>query len=582
MRKVTSAQLEPIYKQARIVVGLKPPLALSNYAAVEILTGPPLGACAVRDARHEMMARRLKWLVYVANQPGLVGTVHRRLATFSGPLWVEPTPALAAALEKMHWKVTRNFLSPLAGRWPHLDPEPHYGGTVLLEPQDAPCPENTVWTDGSIRTQGGAAALQLSTSYSCLCSLGSPRSSTHCELVALSLVAQFHPAPRLVLTDSLCALQLISSWERRPVRSVLSCTERVEVRTFISQWENHPHPPTLEKVKAHDEDGVAAGRRKAVGNDRVDALAKEAAVGVGSSYTPDARFGDAVQLQDASGNWILEVGKAVAKALWESNRQEAAARRPWIAQLYPAGMEFDWTASGRLFHPPKVVSGHFIHAAPPQVLKWVARARTGALATNARKAHTGLGSDPSKCPCCDAPLEDDAHVIAGCPQTGSADCEAAAAQLWLKVTAARGVQAVPLTVDWLHTHLLQLAVGLIPMSMHALLAGTDDWVVPVVLKDFQLGMAERLAEALRRREQLVSLLHQAAGRAPVLGSMAIPSAAVQARQLSVSELRAAEHLSLPLAHFFWRPQSSRANRPSPCCCCGKQTTSRSIPPRRRR
>ena len=108
------------------------------------------------------------------------------------------------------------------------------------------------------------------------------------------------------------------------------------------------------------------------------------------------------------------------------------------------------------------------------------------------------------------------------------------------------MQAVSLTVDWLHTHMFQLAVWLIPMSMHALLAGTDDWVVPVVLKDFQLGMAERLAEALRRREQLVSLSHHAAGRAPLPGSMAIPSAAVQARQLSVAELPAAEHLSLPL------------------------------------
>ena len=127
-----------------------------------------------------------------------------------------------------------------------------------------------------------------------------------------------------------------------------------------------------------------------MGYDRVDALAKEAAVGVVTPYTPDPRFADAVQLQDASGAWILDVGLAVTQMFWESNRQKAAARRSWMAQLYLSVMAFDWKASGRLFHPPKVVSGHFIYSAPPRVLKWVARARAGDLATNARKAPTGL------------------------------------------------------------------------------------------------------------------------------------------------------------------------------------------------
>ena len=130
--------------------------------------------------------------------------------------------------------------------------------------------------------------------------------------------------------------------------------------------------------------------------------------------------------------------------------------------------------------------------------------------------------------------------MAGCPQTGSADSEAAATQLWMKVIAARGVVAGPLPADWVHTHLLQLAVGLIPKSMNVFLAAADDWVVPIVLRDFQLGMAERLAEALRRRETQVGLARQAAGAAHVLGTMAVPSAAVQARQLSLAELRAAE------------------------------------------
>jgi iron uptake system EfeUOB component EfeO/EfeM len=73
-----------------------------------------------------------------------------------------------------------------------------------------------------------------------------------------------------------------------------------------------------------------------------------------------------VQLQNASGEWILEQGQAISKALWEKNRKDAGKRRTWIAQLYPDGMEFDWKVSGRIFHPPKVVEGHFIHSAPCQ------------------------------------------------------------------------------------------------------------------------------------------------------------------------------------------------------------------------
>jgi hypothetical protein len=112
---------------------------------------------------------------------------------------------------------------------------------------------------------------------------------------------------------------------------VLSCAERVEVRAFTSQQQGHPHPPTLEKVKAHDEDAVVASRRKAIANDRVDALTKDAAVGAVTPYKPDPRFVDVVQLQDASGAWILDVKFAVWRAQWETHRQEGAKRRIWLA-----------------------------------------------------------------------------------------------------------------------------------------------------------------------------------------------------------------------------------------------------------
>ena len=108
------------------------------------------------------------------------------------------------------------------------------------------------------------------------------------------------PVPSLVLTDSLNVLQLIS-WGRRSARAVLSCTERVEVRHFISQWLRHPQPSTLEKVQAHDADAVRSGSLKAVGNDQVDGLAKAAAVGEVPLYRSACRFFDAVQLFDAAG-----------------------------------------------------------------------------------------------------------------------------------------------------------------------------------------------------------------------------------------------------------------------------------------
>ena len=409
VRRITSGQLRPLCIQGRQVVARKAPVALSHYGAMEVVCGLPLGKCAVRDPRLEVLSRRLKWLHLLANQSGLVGTVHRGLATTPGPHWVEPTPSLALALSDLGWSVVINLQSVATQRWPHLASERAYGGLVRLVPTDDPPPMDTIWTDGSIRDHGGAAALQAATDCKSLCSVASPRSSTQCELVALSLVAQFQPAPSLVLTDSLCALQLLSSWAQRSPASVLSCNERVEVRLFLHQWHESARPPALEKVKAHDDKAVLAGALKAVGNHRVDALAKEAAVRTTEPYTTDLRFVDAVQILDASGVWVLDIAAAVTQSWWEARSREGAQRRAWLATLYPAAMGFDWAASVALFLPPMVVEGKFVHRAPPPVLKWVARARSGALATRARLAGVRLGLS-SQCPCCPAMIEDDMHA----------------------------------------------------------------------------------------------------------------------------------------------------------------------------
>ena len=181
-----------------------------------------------------MLSRRLKWLAVIANMPGLVGSLHRFLATTPGPSSREPSAALAAALAEAKWKVVRNLASSQGRRWPLVDPEPSFDGDIFLEPREEVAPQDTVWTDGSLGDSGGAAAFQADSDLSLKCHVPFPRSSTQCELVALTLVAHFLRQPPLVLTDSLCTLQLLRSWGFRSTSKVLCCPERAEVRPFLA------------------------------------------------------------------------------------------------------------------------------------------------------------------------------------------------------------------------------------------------------------------------------------------------------------------------------------------------------------
>ena len=122
---------------------------------------------------------------------------------------MEPSETLKSTLATLDWSVHRNLDCPRAASWPRLSPEARFPGTVLLEPQDEPPPADAIWTDGSIRSSGGSALIQMSTNAQCLTNVPTPRSSTQCELVALSLVSSFQPIPSLVMSDSLCSLQLI-------------------------------------------------------------------------------------------------------------------------------------------------------------------------------------------------------------------------------------------------------------------------------------------------------------------------------------------------------------------------------------
>ena len=80
----------------------------------------------------------------MANQPDLVGTVHRFLAALDGPSWDEPTPALASAVASLHWQVWVNRPSSRASAWPHLLAEPAYPSAVSLDPREDPPAPGTV------------------------------------------------------------------------------------------------------------------------------------------------------------------------------------------------------------------------------------------------------------------------------------------------------------------------------------------------------------------------------------------------------------------------------------------------------
>ena len=262
----------------------------------------------------------------------------------------------------------------------------------------------------------------------------------------------------------------------------------------------------------------------------------------------------------ATGWWILT--PAIKSYWWDARLVEARQRRAWIASLYPAGMEFDWKVSTAIFALPAVVGGYFVHAVPPPVLKWVARARAGALATSLRKATTGLGPSPSPlCPCCGAASEDDAHVVAGCPATGAGACVDVALRLWLQIAAKRGIQAPPLATSWVSAHLLQLSVALIPTSARGLLGGCADSLVVSMLRDFHRGLAERLAEVLRCREELLA---QASSSSGANGARDAPTST---STVVVVELRAAElafsstvSAPMPIASASLRRPTRRSSR----------------------
>ena len=151
----------------------------------------------------------------------------------------------------------------------------------------------------------------------------------------------------------------------------------------------------LEKVRAHDVHAVEVVHPKAVGNDVADAAARRTATAPGvPHFTVDiSPFGDPVELVDGGGSVVHDVGLALAQLWWERRQVSRSRRRPWLDKLYPPppDVSLDWPLSTGCFSRPQVTGRAFVHSSPNPVVKWLARARAGCLASRLRLFSHGMG-----------------------------------------------------------------------------------------------------------------------------------------------------------------------------------------------
>ena len=542
VRDIRRTTLAPLSAAGRALFVQRQPLYLNLWRSPLVLFSPSLGDSTLRDPMLEMRERQLRWLHLLANSPGVVGAAHR-VAAFVDGQWTEPTPALGGALAELGWSVRRNLGCLRGADWPQLAPERSYPGPVLLEPVDQFPSPGAAFTDGSVSSAGGAAVVLEYMEHFSLATVPVPRSSTHCELVALCLALTLAPAPPQVITDSLTALRLARGWGGWPVARTLRCADRVEVRQLLHLAQQLPQPPVLEKVKAHDAVALATGHPKAVGNDLADQLARRAAEELGHPvWQPDASlFGDPVELVDASGAVIFDVLATVRRDHWALCRHQLVHGRPWFANFYPADTLLDWRYSSVVFRRPAVSAGSFVYPVSLVTIKWIGRLRAGCLATGLRR-HQQFGPPrvpTPACLCCGAAEEDDLHAVGGCPATGSADWEANLTETW-RAAAVGCHLTVPMPpLDWLQSLRFPLLAALIPASLaYSLPLPTSD--VARFLTRLHQSLAQMTAEVLRRRQELMSTLAASAVPSVLAPSASRPCPLPPERQLSVSALRRLE------------------------------------------
>ena len=106
---------------------------------------------------------------------------------------------------------------------------------------------------------------------------------------------------------------------------------------------------------------------------------------------------------------------------------------------------------GNVFRRPVVTAKGFVHAAPQWVLKWLARVPSGCLPARARLCRHWMEDSPA-CLCCQAEVEDDEHVLFGCPSTGAEDWLQSLQEAWAEVAAEIHLKVPDPPVEWLQRH----------------------------------------------------------------------------------------------------------------------------------
>ena len=144
----------------------------------------------------------------------------------------------------------------------------------------------------------------------------------------------------------------------------------------------------------------------------------------------------------------------------------------------------------------------FVHRVEPATIKWMARLRTGCLATRMRLVNHGM-VESTACLCCGAAVEDEEHLLTGCEATGSSEWQASLLEVWR--AAAQTVQAdVPdPPPEWLEAHRFMLLAALLPADLEMVCA-VSKAVAPRFLPALHKALAASTAERFRRREVLHS------------------------------------------------------------------------------
>ena len=362
--------------------------------------------------------------------------------------------------------------------------------------------------------------------------------------MALLLALELQPSH--ILTDSLVSLHLLQSWGTWSTQRTLQNPDRALVRHVIHQANQLASLPLLEKVKAHDDQALAMGHPKAVGNDAADTWAKRAATETGHTLWSGttALHDDPVIAVDRDGLPVRDFTHNLAKIWWERRHRSTAQARPLLEWLYPRDVDIAWGPSTSIFRRPVVQNDVFIHPVAPAVIKWMARLRTGALATRLRLWSRGMIRGSAVCGCCNGADEDEEHLMVGCTATGAADWQVSILEVWRAV--ARGLSvAVPDPPNgWLEDHRFMLVAALLPASL-AVDCGVPTTVAPRFLARLHPALATATAERLRRRGELLGQATRTASSSPP-GLVPPPSTSRPVgslpveRQLTVREIRRVE------------------------------------------